>query len=112
MYRKSITIIFIILSILACTGCAGPKKDVASDKKRAEALQNLGASYVRDGKLREGLKNLHEAVKLDPNNAELHNQIALVYMDLAKYEIRSDCLASDHFPLIASFEISPQLPIV
>jgi endonuclease/exonuclease/phosphatase family metal-dependent hydrolase len=33
-------------------------------------------------------------------------------MNLTKYEIRSDCLASDHFPLIASFEISPQLPIV
>jgi endonuclease/exonuclease/phosphatase family metal-dependent hydrolase len=30
-------------------------------------------------------------------------------MNLAKYEIRSDCLASDHFPLIASFEISSQL---
>ena len=86
MYKKSI-IIFIILATFAFMGCAGPdKKEEVSDKKKAEAFQNLGASYVRDGKLREGLRNLHEAVKLDPNNAELHNQIALVYRDLAEYE--------------------------
>ena len=83
---KSITILFILLSSLVVIGCAAPKKEVASEKKRAEAFQNLGASYVREGKLREGLRNLYQAVKLDPNNPDLHNQIGLVYMDLAEYE--------------------------
>jgi type IV pilus biogenesis/stability protein PilW len=86
VYRKSIIIFFIILFAFGYIGCAGTQKKEVSDKKKAEALQNLGASYVREGKLREGLRNLHQAVKLDPDNGELHNQIALVYMNLAEYD--------------------------
>jgi len=87
LFRKSIFVTILILFSLVCFGCATTEKEVvASDKKRAEALQALGGSRYMEGDLRGALKNLLDANKLDPENAELHNQIALVYMDLAKYE--------------------------
>ena len=54
--------------------------------ERARAMRDLGSSYDRDGNLRAGLDYLLKAVEMDPENAELHNEVALVYRNLRQYK--------------------------
>jgi len=71
----------LLLTIAACGG------DKAVNKKRVEALQQLGNAYAADGNLRKGLAKLLEAVKLDPDNAELNHQIAVVLRNMGEYKL-------------------------
>jgi len=72
---------FLLLMIAACAG------DEAVNKKRVEALQQLGIAHAAEGNLRKGLAKLLEAVKLDPDNAELNHQIAVVLRNLGEYRL-------------------------
>ncbi len=83
MLRRTIAIPIIILFCFVCTGCGANK--VATGKK-AQALEDLGISLIRQGNLREGLERLLEANKLDPENAKIHNELGLAYRDLGIYE--------------------------
>jgi Tfp pilus assembly protein PilF len=67
------------LVLTALLGCA---QDRAALKKRAEARQSMGFSLIQDGQLEAGLNELIQAAKLDPENAEIQNAIALAYRDL------------------------------
>ena len=90
MFRRTAAITFVILFSLVYFGCAGNR--VTADKKKAQALEDLGMSFVRQGNLRAGLEKLLEAVKLDPENADIHHELALVYRNLGEYQ-----LSLDHF---------------
>ena len=79
--RYSFVIPFLLFIIAAA--CAGDK---AATKKRVEALQQLGMAHAADGSLRKGLARLLEAVRLDPENAELNHQIAVVLRNLGDYK--------------------------
>jgi len=76
-------LIFLIL-LLLIAACAG---DDAVNRKRVAALQELGMAHAADGNLRKGLAKLLEAVKLDPDNADLNHQIALVLRNLGEYKL-------------------------
>lgn len=80
--NKKGIIITIFLSILLI-GCAGNRSLV---KKKSQALEDLGNSLIQQGDLRGGLEKLIEASKLDPENANIHNELGLVYRDLGAYQ--------------------------
>lgn len=83
MFRnRKVILILTFLSILL-TGCAENKVLV---KKKSQALEDLGNSLIQQGDLRGGLEKLLEASKLDPENANIHNELGLAYRDLRAYE--------------------------
>ena len=67
--------------------CAGDQAATIKKQKKVEALQQLGMAQAAEGNLRKGLAKLLEAVKLDPDNAELNHQTAVVLRNLGKYEL-------------------------
>ena len=71
----------LLLTIAACAG------DKVVNKKRVAALQQLGMAHAADGNLRKGLAKLLEAVKLDPENADLNHQIAVIMRNLGEYRL-------------------------
>jgi Tfp pilus assembly protein PilF len=73
--------------LLLCCVFACATTDQVDSKKRAKALQDMGAAMAMKGDARGGLAKLLEAVKLDPDNAELNHQIAIVLRNLDQYEL-------------------------
>ena len=51
-------------------------------RKRAAIRLQLAINYYQDGKFSVALDELKEALRLDPNFADAHNVLALVYMEL------------------------------
>ena len=79
---RAFTIITIFLSVLLA-GCTANKTSL---KKKSQALERLGNSLIQQGDLRGGLEKLLEANKLEPENANIHNELGLVYRDLEAYQ--------------------------
>ena len=50
-------------------------------------MQQLGMAQAAEGNLRRGLAKLLEAIKLDPDNAELNHQTAVVLRNLGEYQL-------------------------
>ena len=67
-----------VLLFLIIAACAGDQAAIKKKQKRVEALQQLGMAQAAEGNLRRGLAKLLEAIKLDPDNAELNHQTAVV----------------------------------
>lgn len=80
--KKCILIIAIFLSTFLI-GCAGDKTLI---RKKSQALEDLGNSLIQQGDLRGGLEKLLEASRLDPENANIHNELGLAYRDLGIYQ--------------------------
>jgi type IV pilus assembly protein PilF len=87
--RKALHILFALWLTFLWVGCATSRVDV---QERVRALEDLGASYYRQGDTRLALEKLLEAERLDPRNADIHHQLGLVYRDLREYD-----LSLDHF---------------
>ena len=86
MSRTMITIISVLIMFsILFTGCAENK--VVAGKEKARAMENMGITLARQGKLRAGLEQLLKAAELDPENPDLHHGIALVYRDLGEYQL-------------------------
>jgi len=82
--------IFMCMSLcllLCCVFACATTTDQVDSKKRAKALQDMGAAMAMKGDARGGLGKLLEAVKLDPDNVELNHQIALVLRNLDQYDL-------------------------
>jgi len=77
---KAIFLFIFFLSIFV--GCAGNKELL---KKQARAKADLGLTYIRNGNLRAGVKELIEAEKIDPENADIQHELAQAYKDLGIY---------------------------
>ncbi|MFH1241201.1 MAG: tetratricopeptide repeat protein [Pseudomonadota bacterium] len=80
--RYKIAIVLFACCIGISAGCAGNKE---LKRKRAVAKAELGNSLIREGQPRAGLKQLIEAVDLDPENADLQEDLGLAYRDLEDY---------------------------
>ena len=50
-------------------------------------MQQLGMAHAAEGNLRKGFAQLLEAVKLEPDNAELNHQTAVVLRNLGEYQL-------------------------
>jgi len=75
---------FLFICILAIfVGCAG-NKDLL--KKQARAKADLGLTYIRNDNLRAGVKELIEAEKIDPEDADIQHELAQAYKDLGVYK--------------------------
>ncbi len=101
MYRMLSHISLLILFVITLTGCAGNQQ--AATEKKTEALQRLGTSLVQQGSVRAGLEKLLEAVKLDPTNSAIHQELALAYRDLEEFQ-----LSLNHFK--KALELRPEFP--
>ncbi len=76
-----------VLLFLIIAACAGDQAAIKKKQKRVEALQQLGMAQAAEGNLRRGLAKLLEAIKLDPDNAELNHQTAVVLRNLGEYKL-------------------------
>jgi len=82
---RRINIPLSVLCILCVLfGCSTPQ--ATTDDKKAKAFEDLGNVLIRDGKSREGLQNLLEAYKINPDNEDLNHAIALTYRELGQYD--------------------------
>jgi len=76
-----------LLLLLMIAACAADQAAIIKKQKKVEALQQLGMAHAAEGNLRKGLAQLLEAVKLDPDNAELNHQTAVVLRVLGEYKL-------------------------
>ncbi|MBC8179202.1 MAG: tetratricopeptide repeat protein, partial [Deltaproteobacteria bacterium] len=86
-YNIRYPFLFSLLLLLMIAACAGDQAAIIKKQKKVEALQQLGIAHAAEGNLRKGLAKLLEAVKLDPDNAELNHQIAVVLRVLGEYKL-------------------------
>ena len=74
---------FLFICLLAIyAGCAG-NKDIL--KKKARARADLGLVYIRNDNIKAGVRELIEAEKIDPENANIQHELAQAYKDLGVY---------------------------
>ncbi len=80
--------LFMLFSAMALlpllSGCGA---DRAAQKKKAATLADMGNAMAAEGNTRGGLQKLLEAAKLDPENADIYQQIALVFRSLGDYQL-------------------------
>ena len=53
---------------------------ISLDSELPEAYNTLGIHYFHHGRIDKGLSNLHRALKLDPKNADVHFNLAQMYL--------------------------------
>lgn len=73
VYSKNIAV---LLTLLILFGCGGVSPD---QKNQATSHYTLGLSHLQSGSPTMALKELLEAVKLNPNAAEIHAALAQAY---------------------------------
>ena len=88
----------IVMMVFCVVSCA--TTDIKVQKKREEALRNLGEAYYNQGDYTSALKQFLEAEELYPDDAFLQNDLGLTY----KAKKRLD-LAVKHFN--RALEIKP-----
>ncbi len=83
--RRVCFLIFIMLILGACA----PTKNIKPNKEKEIAMATLqqGIEFYNTGKYIMSLKKLLEAEKTIPDNADLHNTLALVYFARDRYEL-------------------------
>ena len=82
-------------ALLLCQGCLGTSATsvstaAASSGGAAVANLNLGAAYLRQGRLTLALERLDRALDHDPHLAEAHRTIAMVYDQLGDADVAWD----------------------
>lgn len=104
MFRRTIIITIVFSLAVGFAGCAGTvATGGAASKEKARALEDLGTAFIRQGNLRSALEKLLEAEQLDPENADIKNELALVYRDLGEYQ-----KAVEYFKL--ALTLKPRFP--
>lgn len=59
-----------------------PEQAVQTERDNAQAQNDLGLDYGRQGKHREAVKAFKEAILLKPDYAEAHYNLAITYLIL------------------------------
>ncbi|MCP4666053.1 MAG: tetratricopeptide repeat protein, partial [Deltaproteobacteria bacterium] len=95
---RAVLVFICILGLSA--GCASRGEP---NRKKARAKANLGSSLIEQGKTGAGIKHLLDAAKLDPENADIHHELAVGFRNMGEYD-RS--LA--HF--MKTLELRPSFP--
>jgi type IV pilus biogenesis/stability protein PilW len=86
-------VILLILCVTVFSSACAPTGTISpQDKKKADALRDLGEAYLRQKRYTAALGELYKAEKINPNDPTLHNDFGLVYMAKEKYD-----LAVTHF---------------
>jgi type IV pilus assembly protein PilF len=81
--------------------------DLGSDKRDSPAkiYVDMGVAYLRDGRPAVALQKLKKAIDIDPDYAEAHNVIAILYERLGNEE-----LAGEHYT--RAVRLQPQDPFI
>ena len=89
----AITIIAFLGASCAVTSENGPGEgSVKRNEAKARAHLVLGAAHIRNDRLIQALKELLEAEKYDPQNADVQSHLGVVYQNLKKYPLAVDHL--------------------
>ncbi len=78
--------------VLVFGGCAStPEPDIPEEKpidthKLSRIYSQMGAAYLAEGHPRIAIKELKKALELDPDNAEAHGTIAVLYEELKMFD--------------------------
>ncbi|MBN7796143.1 type IV pilus biogenesis/stability protein PilW [Parahaliea mediterranea] len=85
-----------LLAAMALAGCVTHTERVftqpPSPEKALKQRVELARQYIGEGNWENAKRNLQQAYRIDPNNAEVHEAFALVYQSTGEQE-----LAEDHF---------------
>lgn len=73
----------VIAALLYLSGCASGQ-DEEVRKLQAKATYEQAARNLRDNRLALGMAGLREALQLDPKNAQYHNTLGLVLLNLGR----------------------------
>ena len=93
------------LLLAACTGGGvrdgDPTGDLGVDEKESpgDLYMKLAVEYLRQGQTQTALQKAKKALREDPDNAQAHNVIALIYQRLRQYP-----LAEKHFRKAVSLQ--------
>ena len=78
---KRYLLLFIVFPmVLNLVACASKQAEVLQQKKRAEAMRNLGEAYIQEGNFSAALKELVNAEQLTPDDPYLQNDLGRAYM--------------------------------
>lgn len=96
-------VLLLLIVALLVVGCAttGTPEQQTPDEKAARVNTQLGAAYLRQSRFEQALARLNKAVRQDPNYAEAHSVLAVLYDRLGKHDE-----AREHYQ--TSVELAPQ----
>ena len=72
------------LCLVTLSGCMGAQRQGAPTRQREHYTRAL--QYLSMEPLRAGVKELNDALKLDPTNAEFHHLLAFAYHYEGRYQ--------------------------
>lgn len=90
--RASAVLVFSALLTACVTTTTGPFTEKVSEKKALESYIALGYGYLADGKVALAKQRTERALEIDPNNAEAHTVMAMIWQQEGELE-----LAEKHF---------------
>ena len=76
---KNLLLLCLIISVISCAS-----KDV--QKEQAQLHLQIGTGLLSKGQYPQALASLLQAEKLDPDNAEIQNNLGLAYFVRKEYE--------------------------
>ena len=84
---KAVSVIFLVCFLGVLANCSQNRKLVGNKAKaKAKAKAQLGGELITAGKTGSGLRHLLEALEMDPENPDIHHELALGYRNLRKDE--------------------------
>jgi type IV pilus assembly protein PilF len=72
----------VCIALQACAGGGGTRDERSSDENAAIANMNLGAGYLRQGRIDLAIERLLRALDQDPRLVDAHSTIAIAYDQL------------------------------
>jgi len=101
----------LVLCCLALAGCVSSGSRPQSAREAAEANVNLGAGYLRQGRIDLAIERLERALELEPRLADAHSTIAIAYdqlgrqADAERHYLRATQLEPDNAPAANSYAV-------
>jgi len=103
--REQAAVLLLGLMLTACAASGGTKSEVPGEKtsaqRAAEINVELGQGYIRRGDNKIALEKLQYALQLDPQSADAHTLIAILYERIGQPE-----KAAEHYQ--ASVSLKPE----
>lgn len=94
---------FLMVSGMVLLGCATDQASQPSTRKRAQAHEQLGTSFLIENNYQGALRELMQASELNPDSAAVQNSIGLAYLGLREYNS-----AVPHFK--KALQLKPDFP--
>lgn len=79
----------LVLALLGCIGCSSVETE---DSKVAELHLRVGTGYLTSGKYRKALSELLIALKHNPSDPFVHNNLGITYFSLKKNDLAANHL--------------------